>query len=117
MTMKLRNRLIALVCLILFLGFGAAIFLTTTTRKPFAVILFLGDNISPGILTATRLFAGGGDARLQLEDLPNAALCRNAANDYSIPESASASTMQHFLSKKEVDLSMPIGTYDWLVVK
>jgi len=92
MTMKLRNRLIALVCLILFLGFGAAIFLTTTTRKPFAVILFLGDNISPGILTATRLFAGGGDARLQLEDLPNAALCRNAANDYSIPESASAST-------------------------
>ena len=92
MTMKLRNRLIALVCLILFLALGAAIFLTKTSRKPFAVILFLGDNITPSSLTATRIFSGGGDGRLQLEDLPNAALCRNAANDYSIPESASAST-------------------------
>lgn len=92
MTMKLRNRLIALVCLILFLGLGATLFLTTSSRKPFAVILFLGDNITSSTLTATRLFSGGGDARLQLEDLPNAALCRNAAKDFSIPESASAST-------------------------
>ena len=92
MTMKLRNRLIALVCLMLFLALGAALFLTTTIRKPFAVILFLGDNINPSALTATRLFAGGADARLQLEDLPNAALCRNAARDFSVPESASAST-------------------------
>jgi alkaline phosphatase len=92
MTMKLRNRLIALVCLILFLGLGATIFLTTTSRKPFAVILFLGDNITPSALTATRLFSGGGDARLQLEDLPNAAISRNAANDFSVPDSASVST-------------------------
>ena len=92
MTMKLRNRLIALVCLILFLALGAVIFLTKTSRKPFAVILFLGDNITPSSLTATRIFSGGGDGRLHLEDLPNAALCRNAANDYSVPESASASS-------------------------
>jgi len=90
--MKLRNRLIALVCLLLFLGVGAALFLTTTARKPFAIILFLGDNLNPSTLTATRLFAGGADARLQLEDLPNAALCRNAARDFSVPENASAST-------------------------
>jgi len=92
MTMKLRNRLIALVCLILFLGLGAALFLTTSSRKPFAVILFVSDNITPSNLTATRLFSGGGEARLQLEALPNTALCRNAANDFSIPDSASAST-------------------------
>lgn len=92
MSMKLRNRLIALVCLILFLGLGAALFLSTSSRKPFAVILFVSDNITPASLTATRLFSGGGDARLQLEELPNSALCRNAANDFSIPESASAST-------------------------
>ena len=92
MTMKLRNRLIALICLIIFLGFGAALFLSTSARKPFAVILFVGDNINSSDLTAARLFSGGGDARLEIESLPNAALCRNAANDFSIPDSASAST-------------------------
>lgn len=92
MTMKLRNRLIALICLILFLGLGAALFLSTSARKPFAVILFVSDNITTSCLTSARLFSGGGDAKLQLEDFPNTALCRNAANDFSIPESASAST-------------------------
>lgn len=92
MTMKLRNRLIALICLIIFLGLGAALFLSTSARKPFAVILFVGDNINSSSLTAARLFSGGGDARLQMESLPNAALCRNAANDFSIPDNASAST-------------------------
>ncbi len=92
MTMKLRNRLIALVCLIIFLGLGAALFLSNSSRKPFAVILFVSDNLTPANLTATRLFSGGGDARLQVEDLPHSALCRNAANDFSIPESSSAAT-------------------------
>jgi alkaline phosphatase len=92
MSMKLRNRLIALVCLIFFLSIGAALFLTTTNRKPFAIILFVADNISPSNLTATRIFSGGGDARLQLEDFPNTAIARNAANDYSVPDAASAST-------------------------
>ena len=92
MTMKLRNRMIALVCLILFLGVGAALFLNTTARKPFAVILFVADNINPSALTAARLFGGGGDARLQIEEFPNTALCRNPANDFSVPEAASAST-------------------------
>jgi alkaline phosphatase len=92
MTMKLRNRLIALVCLILFLGLGAALFMSTTRRKPFAVILFVADNITPSSLTSARIFSAGGDARLQLEDLPNSALSRNAAKDYSVPDGASAST-------------------------
>lgn len=92
MSMKLRNRLIALVCLIFFLSIGAALFMTTTKRKPFAVILFVADNISPSNLAAARLFSGGGNARLQLEDFPNTAIARNAANDYSVPDAASAST-------------------------
>jgi alkaline phosphatase len=92
MTMKLRNRLIALVCLILFLGLGGGIFLTTTASKPFAVILFVGDNITPSALTAARIFAGGGDGRLRMEDFPNAAICRNAGRDFSVPDTASAST-------------------------
>lgn len=92
MSMKLRNRLIALVCLIFFLSIGAALFLTTTNRKPFAIILFVADNISPSNLAAARLFSGGGDARLQIEDFPNTAIARNAANDYSVPDAPSAST-------------------------
>lgn len=90
--MKLRNRLIALVCLIIFISLGALIFFSTTSRKPFSVILFVADNINPSTLTAARLYSGGGDARLQLESLPNAALCRNSASDFSVPETASAST-------------------------
>ncbi len=92
MSMKLRNRLIAVVCLIFFLSIGAALFLTTTNRKPFAIILFVADNISPSNLAAVRLFSGGGDARLQIEDFPNTAISRNAANDYSVPDAASTST-------------------------
>lgn len=90
--MKLRNRMIALVCLALFLGVGAALFLNTKARKPFSVILFIADNINPASLTAARLFGGGGEARLQIEEFPNTALCRNQANDFSVPEAASAST-------------------------
>ena len=92
MTMKLRNRLIALVCLIFFLFIGAALFLTTTNRKPFAIILFTADNISASNLAAARLFTGGGNARLNIEDFPNTAIARNAANDFSVPDKASAST-------------------------
>jgi alkaline phosphatase len=90
--MKLRNRLIALVCLIFFLFIGAGLFLSTTNRKPFAIILFTADNISPSNLGAARLFSGGGDARLNIEDFPFTAMARNAANDFSVPDTASAST-------------------------
>lgn len=92
MTMKLRNRLLALACLLLFLTLGGLIFLTTGPRKPFAVILFVADNISPGCLTATRIYSGGGDSKLQLEEFPNTALCRNASADFSVPDTAAAST-------------------------
>ena len=37
--MKLRNRLIALFCLLLFLSLGGLIFATSRPAKPFAVIL------------------------------------------------------------------------------
>ena len=92
MTMKLRNRLIALACLIVFLTLGALLFLSTSARKPFAVILFVADNITPSSLTAARLYSGGGEARLEIEQFPSTALCRNASGDFSVPDIASAST-------------------------
>jgi hypothetical protein len=92
MTMKLRNRLLALACLLLFLTLGGLIFLTTGPRKPFAVILFVADNINPACLTATRIYTGGGEAKLQLEEFPNTALCRNSSSDFSVPDTAAAAT-------------------------
>lgn len=92
MTMKLRNRLLALACLLLFLTLGGLIFLTTGPRKPFAVILFIADNINPACLTAARIYSGGGDSKLQLEEFPNTALCRNASSDFSVPDTAAAAT-------------------------
>ena len=92
MTMKLRNRLIALACLIIFLTLGVLLFLSTSARKPFAVILFVADNITPSSLTAARLYSGGGEARLEIEQFPSTALCRNASGDFSVPDNASAST-------------------------
>lgn len=92
MTMKLRNRLLALACLLLFLTLGGLIFLTTGPRKPFAVILFIADNINPACLTAARIYSGGGDSKLQFEEFPNTALCRNASSDFSVPDTAAAAT-------------------------
>jgi len=92
MTMKLRNRLLALACFILFLTLGGLIFLTTGARKPFAVILFVADNINPSCLTAARIYSGGGEGKLQLEDFPNTALCRNSSADFSVPDLAAAAT-------------------------
>jgi len=92
MTMKLRNRLIALVCLLIFLTLGAGLIFGTGRNKPFAVILFVTDNLDPSVLTAVRIFSGGGDSRLQMEDFPNLALCRNAANDFAVPDGSASTT-------------------------
>ena len=90
--MKLRNRLIALICFLLFVGIGTAYFFNNVIQKPFAVILFVGDGMSPGILTATRLYEGGADQRLALEDFPQLALTRTYGNDFAVPDTASAAT-------------------------
>ena len=92
MTMKLRNRLIALFCLLLFLSLGGLIFATSRPAKPFAVILFVADNLNPSTLTAARIYSGGGENRLQVEEFPNTALCRNNSSDFSVPDAASASS-------------------------
>lgn len=90
--MKLRNRLLALACLLLFLTLGGLILLTTGPRKPFAVILFVADNINPACLTAARIYSGGGESRFQVEEFPNTALCRNSSADHSVPDIAAAAT-------------------------
>lgn len=93
MSIKLRNRLIALACFLLFLGVVGFLTLITSGRhKPFAVILFVADNLNPSSLAGARIYNGGGDSSLQIDSLPFTALCRNHSTDYSVPDAASAST-------------------------
>ena len=92
MTMKIRNRLIALSCFLLFVAIGATYFWKSGSQQPFAIILFVGDGMSPSTLTATRLYDGGADDRLALEEFPNLALTRTYGNDFAVPDTASAAT-------------------------
>lgn len=48
--------------------------------------------MSPSLLTATRLYDGGADNRLALEEFSNLALTRTYANDFAVPDTASAAT-------------------------
>ncbi|HLB33769.1 MAG: hypothetical protein A3F67_04600 [Verrucomicrobia bacterium RIFCSPHIGHO2_12_FULL_41_10] len=92
MNFKIRNRLIALSCFLLFIAIGATFLFSHAIQKPFGIILFIGDGMSPSLLTATRLYEGGADYRLALEDFPHTALTRTYGNDFAVPDAASAAT-------------------------
>lgn len=91
-TMKLRNQLLALGCLLVFIAFGVLFFRTWVVQKPFGIILFISDGLSTNTLTAARLYHGGAQQRLALESFPRLALVSNASNDYAVPDSAAAAT-------------------------
>lgn len=90
--MKWRNQLLALFCLILFAAFGVFYFQHWVVQKPFGIILFVGEGLSPGRLAATRVYAGGADAPLSLDSMPHVALVRNYSNDFAAPDRAAAAT-------------------------
>jgi alkaline phosphatase len=90
--MKLRNRLLALFCLMIFIGFGFLYFHAWVVQKPFGIILFITDGLSTNTLTPTRLYQGGANGRLALESFPRLALVRNSANDYAVPDAAAAAS-------------------------
>jgi alkaline phosphatase len=90
--MKFRNQLLALVCLLVFIGVGVLYFRTWVVQKPFAIILFVGDGLAPAYLTAARMFDGGADHRLTLEKLPNMALLTTHSNDFAVPDAPAAAT-------------------------
>lgn len=90
--MKLRNQLLALACLAAFIAFGVLYFRTWVAPKPFGIILFLSDSLSARQLTAARLYEGGADHRLALDGFPHAALLRNSARDFAVPDTAAAAS-------------------------
>ena len=90
--MKWRNQLLALFCLLAFAGFGVLYFQHWVMQKPFGIILFIGEGLSPSRLAATRVYAGGADSHLSLDSMPAAALLTNYSNDFAAPDQAAAAT-------------------------
>ena len=90
--MKWRNQLLALFCLLVFAGLGVLYFQHWVARKPFGIILFIGEGLAPGRLAATRAFAGGADNRLSLDSMANVALLTNCSKDFATPDRAAAAT-------------------------
>jgi alkaline phosphatase len=92
MSTKGRNKVIFLTCLFAFIGLGVALYRSWSDRKPFAVILFVTDGLTPSNLAAARLFAGGSDFRFGMESMPHMALASPRAKDYAVADAAAAAT-------------------------
>jgi alkaline phosphatase len=90
--MKWRNQLLALFCLVLFAAFGVFYFQHWVVQKPFGIILFVGEGLTPSRIAATRVFAGGADAPLSLDSMPHVALVTNYSNDFAAPDAAAAAS-------------------------
>jgi alkaline phosphatase len=90
--MKWRNQLLALFCLLAFAGLGVLYFQHWVIRKPFGIILFIGQGLSPGRLAPTRAYAGGAGGRLSLDSMTHLALLTNYSKDFAAPDQAAAAT-------------------------
>jgi len=90
--MKWRNQLLALFCLIAFAVGGVFYFRHWVIQKPFGIILFVGEGLTPSRLAATRIYAGGSDTPLALDLMPHMALLTNYSNDFAAPDQAAAAT-------------------------
>jgi alkaline phosphatase len=90
--MKWRNQILALFCLTIFIAFGVLYFRHWVVQKPFAIVLFVGEGLTPDRIAATRLYAGGANGHLAIESLPAVALLANFSQDFAVPDEAAAAT-------------------------
>lgn len=90
--MKWRNQLLALFCLLVFVAFGVFYFQHWVVQKPFGVILFIGEGLSPDRIAPTRIYSGGVDKPLTLDSMPHMALVRNYSRDFAAPDPAAAAS-------------------------
>jgi alkaline phosphatase len=89
---KWRNQLLALFCLLVFAGLGIFYFQHWVIRKPFGIILFIGEGLAPDRLAPTRAYAGGAGTPLSLDSMPHVALLTNYSKDFAAPDQAAAAT-------------------------
>lgn len=92
MKSKFRNLLLALLCLLIFVGGGVVLYQNWFVQKPFAVILFLAPGLDTRVTAAARLYAGGADGRLAMESLPGVALLRLPGRDRAVAGPVAAAT-------------------------
>ena len=90
--MRWRNQLLALFCFLVFAGIGVLYFQHWVIRKPFGIILFVGEGLSPARLAPTRAYAAGAGARLNLDSMAHAALVMNYSKDFAAPDQPAAAT-------------------------
>ncbi len=90
--MKRRNQLLALFCLLAFAGLGVLYFRLWVVQKPFGIILFIGEGLTPGRLAAARSFAAGADGHLAMDGFESSASLINYSNDFAAPDQAAAAT-------------------------
>ena len=90
--MKWRNQLLALFCLLAFAGLGVLYFQHWVIRKPFGIILFVGEGLSPARLAPTRAYSAGAGTRLNMDSMTHAALLMNYSKDFAAPDQAAAAT-------------------------
>jgi len=90
--MKWRNQLLALLCLLAFAGIGVLYFQHWVIRKPFGIILFIGEGLSPARLAPARTYEGGAGTRLNLDSMTHLALLMNYSKDFAAPDQAAAAT-------------------------
>jgi len=92
MNKKNRNRFLALVCLLIFLGLGGLFYVNWVVQRPFGVILILSDNLTPSALTPARNYQGGADHRLRIDKCPHLALLTTHANDFAVADAAAVAS-------------------------
>jgi alkaline phosphatase len=92
MSKKLRNRFIAIFCLLAFAAGGLLFYTNWVVQKPFGIILIIGDGLTTSMLAPARIYHDGAQHRLDLERLPHLALLTTYANDFAVPDSAAAAS-------------------------
>ena len=90
--MKWRNQSLALFCLALFIALGVLYFRHWVVQKPFGIVLFVGEGLTPDRIAATRLYTGGANVHLAIESFPAVALLANFSVDFAVPDDAAAAT-------------------------
>ena len=90
--MKLRNQLLALFCLLVFVAIGVLYFQVWVVQKRFGIVVFVSDGMVARHLTLARLYENGAGHRLALDSFPYTALVANSARDFAVPDAAAAAT-------------------------
>src|SRR5450432_1335506 len=88
--MRWRNQFLALLCLTIFVALGVLYFRHWVVQKPFGIVLFIGEGLTPDRIAATRLYAGGANTRLAIESLSAMAMLSNFSQDFAVPDEAAA---------------------------